>query len=321
MWQAPAKRKHFADGTRAAFMRAPMHAYSLIIATFERPEDLAVTLAGVEKQTRRPAEIVVVDSSRDERTKKLCEEWSTRLPVRWFFSDAKSAAKQRNQGAELCSPTSEVLGFMDDDITLYADTCALVCEVFDADSAGEVGGVGVRIDEIQRAVPSRLTRWYFRLQSGYSHPTYGGHLFGPAINCLPCYTEPAENGLIRSEWLNSGCVFYRRGPFLRERFPAFNGYSYMEDVHCSARIAKTHRLYFHVNARCSHREGTNSLKRDIIGLARQRIVNQRIVACDVLGMRGARLAWKFFLHRLFATFTIVRQRNPGWAQDLRGTWM
>ena len=295
--------------------------YCLIIATFERPGDLAVTFAGIALQTRKPIEIVVVDSSRDERTKNLCAEWSARLPVRWFFSEAKSAAMQRNQGAERAA-TVDVFGFMDDDITLYAETCAMVCEVFDADARGEVGGVAVRIDEIQRPPPSRLTRWYYRVQAGFSHPTYGARLFGPAINCLPCYSEPAEadGSLIRADWLNSGCVFYRREPFLRERFPAFEGYSFMEDVHCSARIGKTHRLYFHTRARCSHREGTNSLKRDTLGLARQRIRNQRIVARDVMGQRGAALAWKFFLHRLFATFTIVRRRDAGWARELRGTW-
>jgi glycosyltransferase involved in cell wall biosynthesis len=296
--------------------------YSLIIATFERPDDLAVTFAGVEKQTRPPAEIIVVDSSRDDRTQRLCQEWAARLPIQWHFSDAKSAAKQRNQGAELAR-LGAVFGFMDDDITLYPDTCQLVLDVFDRDADGAVGGVAVRIDEIQRPPPSRLARWYYRVQAGYAHPTYGARLFGPGINCLPCYTEPTEPGadLIRADWLNSGCVFYRREPFLREKFPAFDGYSYMEDVHCSARIGRTHRLYFHTRARCSHREGGGSHKRDVLALARQRIRHQRLVARDVMGLRGPRLVWKFFLHRLFVTFTILRQRGPGWWQDLRGTWM
>ena len=270
----------FASGTRVSSIREhkPANAYSLVIATFERPGDLAITFEGIEKQTLRPAEILVIDSSRDELTRDLCTAWKERLPVRWITSEHRSAAKQRNQGAELTNPASAVLGFMDDDITLYPETCALVGEVFANDAAGEVGGVAVRIDEIERATPSRLTRLYYRWQSGYAHATYGGRLFGPAINCLPCYTEPAEADLISAQWLNSGCVFYRRDVFLREKFPAFEGYSFMEDVHLSARIAKTHRVYFHTRARCSHREGTNSLKKDIAGLARQRIQTQRSVA-------------------------------------------
>ena len=35
-------------------------------------------------------------------------------------------------------------------------------------------GIALRIDEIRRPAPSRLSRAYYRLQAGYSHPTYGG---------------------------------------------------------------------------------------------------------------------------------------------------
>ena len=304
-------------------MSAPPASYSLVIATFERPDDLGPTLAGIAQQTHQPAEVIVVDSSRDEKSKKVCEEWAGRLPLRWVFSEAKSAAKQRNHGAELTRADSEVLGFVDDDITMTPTSCAEICAVFAEDTAREIGGVAARIDEIQRPVPSRLALSYYRIQAGYSDPTYGGRLFGPAVNCLPCYTEPTERGgtLIRGEWLNSTCVFYRRELFMREKFPAFEGYSFMEDVHCSARIGKTHRLYFHAQARCSHRDGTNMFKRDHLGMARQRIHNQQIVARDVMGQGGIGLAWKFFLHRLFATITILRLREPGWKQSLRGTWL
>lgn len=298
-----------------------MVSYSLIIATFERPEDFAITLEGVEKQTRQPAEILVVDSSRDDRTRKVCEQWAGRLPVRWMYSEAKSAAKQRNQGALAAASSSDLLAFLDDDITMYPDTCALICEAFDSDPAGEIGGIAMRIDEIVRPHPSRLSRIYYRMQAGYTDPTYGGKLFGPAINCMPCYDEPQERpGLIRSQWLNSAGVFFRRELFMREKFPEFDGYSAMEDVHCSARIGKTHRLYFHALARSSHRDGTNSHKRDIAGMMRQRMRNQRLVARDVMGLRGLPLAWKFFLHRLFVTLVILRRRGEGWGRQLRGTW-
>ena len=297
-------------------------AFSLVIATFERPDDLQITLTGVLSQNRRPEEIIVVDSSRDEETKEHCASWTADIPLRYVFSESRSAAKQRNEGAAIANPLSGIIGFMDDDITLYRDTCEQVLCVFDRDSDGAIGGISVRIDDIHRPAPSRLTRLYYRIQAGYSHPTYGARLFGPGINCLPCYTEESEeNGtLIRADWLNSGCVFYRREPFLRERFPAFDGYSFMEDVHLSARIGKTHRLYFHKTATCGHRDGTNSLKRDYLGLARQRIRNQRIVARNVQGLRGISLAWRFLLHRVFASITILRGRERGWIQSLKGTW-
>ena len=195
-----------------------------------------------------------------------------------------------------------------------------MCAVFDADAAGETGGVAVRIDEIFRPEPSRLLRWYYRLQAGFADRTYGGRLFGPAINCLPCYTE-SDGDLIAADWLNSGCVFYRTAVFQRELFPRFDGYSFMEDVHLSARIARTHRLFFHKTARCQHRDGAPSRPRDLRGIARMRIRNQRIVARDVLGLRGPRLELGLFAHRLFASVAIVRGRGPAWRAELLGTWL
>ena len=299
---------------------APPLAYSLVIATYERPDDLEVTLAGIAAQLNPPREIIIVDSSPDDRTRELAGRWKARLPLRYEHSLAKSAAQQRNHGASLVAAgEAPIIGFMDDDITLYPDTCAKVLAAFHADLQQQTGGIAVRIDELQRPEPGGVLWWYYRLQAGYSDRTYGGRLFGPAINCLPCYTESASD-LIPADWLNSGCVFYRTEVFQREQFPAFEGYSSMEDVHLSARVARSHRLYFHKTARCQHRDATNSLKRDATGIARQRVRNQTLVAREVLGLSGASLHWKLMLHRLFASISVFRRRDPAWKQELLGTW-
>ena len=295
-------------------------AYSLVIPAYELPDELDRTLAGIAAQTRPPREVIVVDSSAHERCRAVVEHWQTWLPLRYESTTERSAAVQRNRGAQFIDPaTSPLVGFMDDDITLYPETCARVAEVFDADASGETGGIAVRIDEITRPEPSRLAWWYYRVQAGYADRTYGGRLFGPAINCLPCYTE-TDGDLIPSEWLNSGCVFYRTAVFLRELFPRFEGYSFMEDVHLSARIARTHRLYFHKTARCQHRDGAVTRPRDFRAIARMRIRNQRLVAREVLGLRGPVFEAKLLLHKLFASVSVLRGRAPRWREELLGTW-
>jgi GT2 family glycosyltransferase len=294
--------------------------FSLVIATFERSEDLEITLAGVAAQRRLPREIIIVDSSRDDRTSAFAERWSGPCPLRYRRTESRSAALQRNEGAAMVDASaSPVIGFIDDDITLYPETCEKVLAVFDADGAAETGGVAVRLEDFPRPEPRGWLWWYYRLQAGYADRTYGARLFGPVINCLPCYTE-GDGDLIAADWLNSGCVFYRTALFQREQFPAFDGYSFMEDVHLSARIARTHRLYFHKSALCRHRDGSNSLKRDVKGIARQRIRNQRVVARDVLGLSGTAFEAKLLLHKLFVTVAVVRRHDPSWKQELLGTW-
>jgi GT2 family glycosyltransferase len=297
-------------------------AYSLVIPCYELPAELDRTLAGVATQTRLPTTVIVVDSSRDRSVLEVAESWRARLPMRYERAEIASAAAQRNQGAGLVDATmTPVVGFIDDDISLAPDACQKVCEIFEADSAQKVGGVALRIDEILRPEPKGWIWLYYRLQAGFFDRTYGARLFGPAINCLPCYTE-GEGDLIAADWLNSGCVFYRIDVFQRELFPNFEGYSFMEDVHLSARIAKTHRLYFHKSARCQHRDGAAARPRGPVRtLARMRVRNQRLIARDVLGLRGPVFELKLLLHRLFATVAILRSRPAAWRDEILGTWI
>ena len=120
--------------------------------------ELAITFAGIETQTRKPLEILVVDSSRDDRARELCTQWAARIPVRYIFSTARSAAKQRNEGADLVNPSSSVIGFLDDDITLHPDTCEKILTVFQHDIDQKTGGISVRIDDIHRPAPRRSPR-------------------------------------------------------------------------------------------------------------------------------------------------------------------
>lgn len=292
-------------------------AYSIVIATFERPAELRVTLDSIASQTRAPARVVIVDSSRDELTRDVIDRFTEILPVRYERAVRPSAAVQRNQGA--AQVETPLIAFLDDDVFVPKDTFAAICAAFDRDETGRIGGIAARIDGMQHTPPRGLLWWYYRLQAGYAHATYGGKLFGPAINCLPTYTE-GDGDLIRSDWLNSTCVFYRTELFHREKFPEFEGYSFLEDVHVSARVGRTHELYFHRTATFEHRDATSSFKRNARQLARMRVKHQRMVARDIVGLREPVLTIKLLLHRLFASVSVLRGRSPSWKQELLGTW-
>jgi GT2 family glycosyltransferase len=296
-------------------MAAPL-AFSLVIATYERPEELRTTLASIAAQSRLPAEVVVVDGSSDDRT--LAAVQAAPLPVRYERALRPSAAVQRNQGA--ARVTTPLVAFLDDDVFVPPSSLEKICAAFEADPEEKIGGIAARIDGMEHRVPTGLLRFYYRLQAGFPHPTYGGKLFGAAINCLPTYTEAADGDLIPADWLNSTCVFYRTPLFAREKFPEFDGYSFLEDVHLSARIGRTHRLYFHRFATFEHRDAPSTFKRNTRELARMRVRHQRLVAHDILGLREPALTWKLLLHRLFASVSILRQRRPAWPQELLGTW-
>lgn len=292
-----------------------MSGYSVVIATYERPHELRTTLEGLATQTRPPAQVVVVDASPQSDTAGAAQSFVSRLPLRYERAEAASAAKQRNQGGR--GITTPLVAFVDDDVRLPPDLFAMLCAPFDDDD--HLGGVSARIADMQHPVPRGLLRAYYRLQAGYAHPTYGGKLFGPAINCLPSYTE-TDGDLIPADWLNSTCVCYRTELFQREMFPAFDGYSFMEDVHLSARIARTHRLAFHKTAVFEHLDATSSFKRDRRALARMHLRHQRRIAREIMHLGAVELTAKLFLHRVFTTACLLRARGPDWRDELIGTW-
>lgn len=295
----------------------PALAYSIVIATFERPTELRTTLESITTQTRQPARVIVVDSSKDDKTHAVADTFTGRLPLRYERAIRPSAAVQRNQGA--AHVETPLIAFLDDDVFVPAETFATICAAFDADEAGRIGGIAARIDGMRHTPPRGLLWWYYRLQAGYAHPTYGGKLFGAAINCLPTYSEEGPD-LIRSEWLNSTCVFYRTELFRREKFPEFEGYSFLEDTHLSARIGRTHELYFHRTATFEHRDAPSTFKRNARELARMRVRHQRLVARDILGLREPALTFKLLLHRFFASIAVLRSRGPSWKQEILGIW-
>ncbi|HYR59061.1 MAG TPA: glycosyltransferase, partial [Chthoniobacteraceae bacterium] len=88
-------------------------AYSLVIPSYELPDELDRTLASIADQTRLPAAVIVVDSSRDQRVREVAEGWRTRLPLRYERAEIASAAAQRNQGAKLVdAAASPIIGFI-----------------------------------------------------------------------------------------------------------------------------------------------------------------------------------------------------------------
>lgn len=289
--------------------------YGVVIATMDRHDALEEVFRSLAAQTLPPHEVVVVDASSDDRTGRLCAAWCERLPLSLILAKQKSAAMQRNQGAKMI--TSPLICFMDDDVVLPPDTLAKLIEPFSDPSAGGVAG---RIVGMEHPVPGRLLRAYYRLQAGYSHRHYGGRLIGAGINLLPAFAAEPDS-LVRADWLNSTLVLYRRELFERERFPEFDGYSFMEDVHLSHRIGRSHRLYFRADAPYLHNSRPSSAKSDRRALARMHIRHQRLIARELLGYHGFALAWRLTLHRFFQTFALLRGGGPGIWKGIQGYWI
>jgi len=287
--------------------------YSIVIATYERAKALRDALASVRCQTRLPLRVVVVDSSAGRESESVTSDAG--LPAIYLRAERPSAAIQRNQGFR--EVTTPLVAFMDDDVVLAPDVFEKLTAVFE--SKPETGGVSARMNCAEHPAPSPALRRYYRLQAGFDDETYGARLFGAAINCFPCYTRQMEL-LIPADWLNLGCVMFRSDAFGSELFPEFEGYSFGEDVHLSARIGRKHPLYFHSAARYDHFPSLSPAKRNNFRNARMSAQHRRLIARDIQGLSGWELLWKDMLHRLFVSIFLLRTRPTGWDAQIMGNW-
>ncbi len=117
------------------------------IATLNRHDALMTALSLVLRQTRPPSEIVVVDASDDwqagrERAESLLAG-RPELRLVYVTSPIRSSATQRNLAIEMAS--ADVVFMIDDDSFLHPTCAEELMAVYDADSQGEVAGVGARL--------------------------------------------------------------------------------------------------------------------------------------------------------------------------------
>lgn len=288
----------------------------MIIATLDRLDSLRVVLECLGRQTQQPLEVIIAAAGNTAAVEQLVQTLTLACPVRVLACAEKSSARQRNAAAAVSR--GEVLAFLDDDIEFPDDLFARFLTQF-VGSQPKPGAIAARIAGEDRPAPGRLTRAYYSLQSGYSHADYGGHLFGPGINCNPVF-GPDSPSLFPSGWLPATCLFMRADLFHATRFPDFAGYSFAEDVHLTARIARSAPLFFATSCLIEHHSLPSEFKSDPAALTAGKLHNMTVIAREVLGLRGWPLWWRWQLHRFFLSTVLLLRRPAGWTQQLGGVW-
>lgn len=134
---------------------------AVAICTAGRPAALATTLESLWHQTRKPAELIVIDDGRLDRVMldgiaAHCEKWG--IAFRYERKQKPGLTSSRNRAAVIA--TSEVIVYLDDDVTCSAGFLAETERVM---SDREVGGV--RPDVLEPAWSGLGSRLY---QSGYA---------------------------------------------------------------------------------------------------------------------------------------------------------
>lgn len=292
---------------------------SVVIATRNRVEPLRECLKSISRQTRLPSEVVLVDASDDHLTAVLARavEGGFACPLRYLRARARSLVVQRWQGA--AEARGDVIIFVDDDVILEPDYIFEVARVFEEDTAGDVGGVGGTVNG-GFVPPSRLNSFLLRVFVGREAGGYAGRVVGPAVN----FFHASRPGAVEDvEWLSGAAMAYRRDVLLAERcWESFSGYSFMEDVHLSARVGRKYRLLNTSRARLLHKEMGKTSQTDWEALGESMVLNRHAIAMHVLQRRRL-LDYARLLGYEFLYCTIAQTKNhtlpwPVYVSLLRG---
>lgn len=282
---------------------------AVVIATRNRPQPLRQCLESLNRQSVLPDQVLIVDSSDGGDTKTAVETLRSQMafPVTYIPTAIRSAARQRNFGAEQVS--TDLIFFLDDDVVLERDFVAEIVKVFQNDSEGRIGGVtGTIVNQVYSPIKG-FNRLLLGLCTGHWRGSFAGRLVGPAVNFLP---EDGREALQQIDWAPSCCVCYRTSVFMQYGFEnTFEGYSFAEDVHLSAQIAKSHKLLNTTRARLYHHDLGGSTHQNWAELGQSMVIHRHLIMTKVLGKRRFTDQVRLFLFEMvYGTLSLLASRRP-----------
>lgn len=283
----------------------PIIETSVIIATDNRPEALDECLDSLLCQTLLPDEVIVAHTGKNGHTLEVCRKNKyERLNLRYLNVGPIGSAGQRNAGAEKAK--GNILFFLDDDIICERDFIREIELVFNDDSNHEVGGASGIITNATYTSLSKVNSFLFKfsLKRSERRKEYAGMLVGPAVNFWPNNIPGCRREV---QWLPSGCSAYRKRVFDSYKFnDNFQGYSFMEDVELSGRVAKKYKLLNTTKARLYHKDLGGKTHKSWVKIGRMQVLNRWYIMTRVMGKRNAEDKIRFFYYQIYCIITEMK---------------
>ena len=240
---------------------------ALVICTYKRPEAVLELMKSVRGQVKYPDQILIVDGSEDEQTKRVFEE--NEFENLTYFKvpeEDRGLTRQRNFGIVKTGKNIDIIAFLDDDIIIDANyfkelevayqTCPDALGVggyITNDVVWKKGGAP-NADYFEYGGYYRKEGSRFKLRSKFSLEPDRPPGFLPEFSHGRSISFLPPSGLLYEvEQFMGGVASYKKSIFEEIQFsPYFKGYGLYEDADFTLRLAKKGKLYVHTAATCTH---------------------------------------------------------------------
>lgn len=112
--------------------------YSLIVPVYNRPDEVNELLESLTGQTFQDFEVVIVEDGSKQKCETVCQKYSERLNIKYFYKENSGPGQSRNYGAERA--LGEYLIVLDSDVVLPSGYLEEVEKELQANPADAFGG-------------------------------------------------------------------------------------------------------------------------------------------------------------------------------------
>jgi len=244
---------------------------SLIICTFKRPEALKKLLESILNCSTKPDEILIIDSSPDNQTQNMIVEFEEKgLGIRYFLveKEYRGLTRQRNFGVGRVDVKSDIIAFLDDDLTVDSEYFKHLVETYTLypDAIG-IGGIDVNDNGYFRKPDGfresrfdfyELDNWIIKEPGRYKLRKILGLMSDLPPGLIPEFSHgrsvlPPTGRIYMVEHFTGMSMSFKKDIFDRIKFSSFfEGYGLYEDFDFCVRALKYGNLYVNTNAKVWH---------------------------------------------------------------------
>ena len=135
--------------------------FSIIIPVYNRPQEVDELMESLCQQTLKDFEVVVVEDGSTEKCDDVCQKYTDRLPVHYYFKPNSGPGPSRNYGAERSQ--GEYLIILDSDVIVpenYLETIKAELDREPCDAFGGPDRAHESFTPIQKAINYAMTSFF-----------------------------------------------------------------------------------------------------------------------------------------------------------------